>query len=106
MSPSSSGLDVLEAEGWDAVRTHWLDPFGATGIARRDLSASELARALDGKPLRARDSDAELVGLFREGRLWGVWERSGGVLRCRANFPDGILASGDAAASRRGGVGL
>lgn len=85
------GLDELGERGWDAVRDHALDPIALAGLQAREVTARELRNALAGRPLPAADGDGDWVGLVRDGRLWGLWERRGHLLSCRANLPDGVL---------------
>lgn len=95
-------LDDLDEAGWALVRAHALDPLALAGLTARELTARELSQALSGRPLPARAGDGPTVGLVRDGRLWGVWERRGGALSCKANLPDGVLLGPDAPTRTRG----
>ncbi len=88
-------LDELAEGGLDVVVARALDPVAALGAPRRDLTAAEAADVACGRPLALGDASAlaegERCALVADGRLMGVWRRSGARLVCSSNFPNGIL---------------
>ena len=98
-------LDELDALREQAIPARCLDPVRALGYAFRVLSNQEFADVSNGRrvepglcvdiegSIREPRQD-ELVSLVHGGALVGVWRRIGGVLRCEANFPVGIVGVG------------
>ena len=98
-------LDELDALREQAIPARCLDPVRALGYAFRVLSDQEFADVSNGRrvepglcvdiegSIREPRQD-ELVSLVHGGALVGVWRRIGGVLRCEANFPVGIVGVG------------
>lgn len=83
-------LEELGAAGLVGLR---LDPCRALGLPTRALAEDELDDVACGRRLRAGGvdvADGQSCCLVHGGRLLGVWERTGGWLRCRSNFPQGI----------------
>ncbi len=88
-----AGLELLEELGSAGLADLRLDPCRALGLPVRELAADELDVVVCGRRLRASGgdvADGQSCCLMHDGRLLGVWERSGGWLRCGSNFPQGI----------------
>jgi tRNA pseudouridine55 synthase len=84
-------LDQIVEAGADGVSRFALDPAQVLGLPVRRLSAAEVELVQNGRFLSAEDAlDESCVSLVREGRLYGVWQAKGGLLRPRTNCPLGI----------------
>lgn len=84
-------LEEIAEDGWSAVADRALDAIAVAGLTRRDLTPAQARRASQGQPLALMPEDGDGVGLVWDGLLHGVWEPKAGELRCKANFPEGIV---------------
>lgn len=101
-------LDSLGAQG---VPNRCIDPLRVLNLDVRVLSESEHADVLCGRPIplgtifsvdtsrrdvltlhahAGRPVQGQKVAVFRDDRLWGIWQVRGDVLRSSVNFPVGI----------------
>lgn len=84
-------LEQIVEAGADGVSRFALDPAQVLGLPVRKISAAEVELVQNGRFLSAEDAlDESCVSLVREGRLYGVWQAKGGLLRPRTNCPLGI----------------
>lgn len=84
-------LEQIVEAGADGVSRFALDPTAVLGLPVRRLSSTELDLVQNGRFLPAEGAlDESCVSLVRDGRLFGVWQAKGGVLRPRTNCPLGI----------------
>lgn len=104
-------LDELAELGPTRVSLRAVDPLRVLGLGVRELSDRERADVACGRAisigtlydvdtsrrdrltLRARTSrpaQGEEVAVFADGKLWGIWQVRGDVLRSSVNFPTGI----------------
>ena len=85
-------LPVLEAGGPSALDACTVDPIGALGTLRRDLTDAEARLASCGRTLAAAPDAAPgaTCALVHGGLLVGLAEVEDGRLRPRLNFPQGI----------------
>ena len=93
---SCVNLERLEAEGAALLDSASLDPAACLGLPARILTAAELADAACGKRLpvgavSSQVAEGGLVSLVNEGKLYGVWRRTGRQLVSQTNFPAGIM---------------
>lgn len=90
-------LDELSDLGAERVGEVCLDPAAALGLARCDLTPSELEDVICGRRLSRRGRDleeGELVSMVHGGKLYGVWEARDRSVRSKVSFPHGIWGVG------------
>lgn len=104
-------LEELEQLGALGVVRRAIDPLRVLGLGARELSERERADVLCGRPipvgticnvdasrreglsLEPQEQTApqgQEVALFSMGKLWGIWQVRGDMLRSSVNFPAGI----------------
>lgn len=89
-------LEELEYLGRRSLTDHMLDPVRILGLPVRALSVAECHDVFCGRPIPLGGVEHVLLGdgarvsVVADERLFGVWERSRGMLRCVVNFPGGI----------------